>query len=308
MNRRLLLPRESGLFRYAELWLDGAEILYVNSSRFSERYSRFQIADIQALVVTEFALWNPLRSASLGLSFFFTLLLLILAPGAWAWWAVVPGIWLVFALFDVARGPRCRLVLHTAVSTVTIEAARTMKQANQAVPVLRALITSVQGELSRDGMTITPPIRSAGDVPVVKNTPLLQRVLFGMLVAHAGILAALFFAKQMENGLGLSFTLLAAEIVMGVIAFNRRREVGIWVAALSMVTAILATVDAGVLGFSMTKSWIEFFRAVDRGGVRPENIEWLWLREQTVARAIWHAVVGLSGWVAWLINKEPDAE
>ncbi len=307
MSRRLLLPRSSGVSRYAELWQEGGEILYVNSSRFSERYSRFQIADIQALVVTEFSVWNPLRTASLGLSFFFTLLLLILAPGAWAWWAVVPGIWLVLALLDLARGPRCRLVLHTAVSTVTIEAVRTMKEANQVMPILRSLITSAQGELSRDGMTITAPIRSADDVPVVKNTPLLQRVLFGMLVAHAGILAALFFGKQMDNGLGLSFTLLVAEVVMGVIAFNRRREVGVWVAALSMVTAILATMDAGLLGFSMGKSWIEYFRAIEKGGVRPESIEWLWLREQTVARAIWHAVVGLSGWVAWLVNREPDA-
>lgn len=308
MSRRLLLPRERGLFRYAELWEDGGELLYVNSSRFSDRYSRFLIADIQALVVTAFPLWNPLRTASLGLSFFFTLLNLILAPGRWAWWAIVPGIWLAYAVFDVARGSRCRLVLHTAVSTVTIEAVRTMRQADQVIPVLRALITSIQGELSRDGMTITPPIRSADSIPVVKNTPLLQRVLFGMLVAHAVILVALYFGKQMENGLGLSFTLLSSELVMGVIAFNRRREVGVWVAALSMVTAILATADAGLLGFSMAKSWIEFFRAIDRGGVRPEHIEWLWLREQTVARAIWHAVVGFSGWAAWLINKEPDSE
>lgn len=308
MNRRLLLPRSSGLFRYAELWQEGGELLYVNSSRFSDRYSRFQIADIQALVVTEFAVWNPLRTVSLGLSFFFTLLILILAPGAWAWWAILPGVWLVLALLDVARGARCRLVLHTAVSTVTIEAVRTMNEANQVMPVLRALITSVQGELSRDGMTITPPIRSADDVPIVKNTPLLQRVLFGMLVAHAVILVALYFGKQMDNGLVLSMTLLVTEVVMGIIAFNRRREVGIWVAALSMVTAILATMDVGLLGFSMTKSWYEYFRAIERGGVRPESIEWLWLREQTVARAIWHAVVGLTGWVAWLVNKEPDTE
>ena len=308
MNRRLLLPRESGIFRYAELWQEGSDLLYVNSSRFSDRYSRFQIADIQALVLTEFPVWNPLRTASLGLSFFFTLLILILAPGRWAWWAIVPGIWLVFALLDVARGSRCRLVLHTAVSTVTIEAVRTMKQANQVLPVLRALITAVQGELSRDGMTITPPIASADAVPIVKNTPLLQRALFGVLVAHAVILVALYFGKQMDNGLVFSFTLLLAELAMGIIAFNRRREVGVWVAALSAATAILAISDAGVLGFSMAKSWLDFVRAIDRGGVRPEGIQWLWLQEQTVARAAWHAIVGLSGWVAWLVNKEPETE
>jgi hypothetical protein len=308
MNRRQLLPRESGLFRYAELWREGGEILYVNSSRFSDRYARFQIADIQALVLTEFPVWNPLRTASLGLSFFFTLLILILAPGRWAWWAILPGIWLGFALADIARGSRCRLVLHTAVSTVTIEAVRTMKQAEQVIPILRALITSVQGELSRDGMTITPPIASADAIAIVRNTPLLQRALFGVLVAHAVILVALYFGKQMDNGLVFSFTLLLAELAMGVIAFNRRREVGVWVAALSAATAILAIADAGVLGFSMTKSWLDFVRAIDRGGVRPEAIQWLWLQEQTVARAAWHAIVGLSGWIAWLVNKEPETE
>ncbi|MBM3785197.1 MAG: hypothetical protein FJW30_12605 [Acidobacteria bacterium] len=307
MNRRLLLPRESGVFRYAEFWQEGAELLYLNSSRFSDRYIRFQIADVQAIVLTESSAWNFPRTLAAGSTLFLTLVLLMALPGRWALWSILPGIAFVFALYGVARGARCKLVLHTAVSAVTIEAVRTMEQANALLPVLHTLISSVQGEVSRDGLTILPVTAAVQDSAPRKHTPLLQRTLFGMLLIHAALLAVFYFTGQISDGLVLSATLLLAEVVMGAIAVSRRRETGVWVAALSGVIMLLAMVDGGVLIYSIGNSLTDFFVTIRRGGVRPDEVDWLWAKEQTVARAIWHVVVGAAGWVAWIVNREPEA-
>ena len=152
--RRLLLPREWGPLRYAELWQDGDALLYVHSSRFSDRYAHYRFRDIQALVLTEFPLWNGWRAAWLGVSFFFTLVLLLAPRGAWKLWALPPGLVLLWAVLYLARGPRCRLVLHTAVSTVTLEAVRTMARARVVLPELQRMTEGTQGRLAPDGLTV----------------------------------------------------------------------------------------------------------------------------------------------------------
>ena len=48
-----LTRRKSGLFGYSQLWLAPDHILLVRSTRFTERYQRFALADIQSIVVTE---------------------------------------------------------------------------------------------------------------------------------------------------------------------------------------------------------------------------------------------------------------
>ncbi len=298
--RRLLLPRESGLMRYAELWQEGDELLYVHSSRFSERYARYRFRDIQALVLTEFPLWNGWRAAWLGVSAFFTLLLLLAARGNWKFWAVLPGFAAIWAVGHLVRGPRCRLVLHTAVSTITLEAVRTMAQARAVVPELRRLVEGAQGRLAPDGLTVMamPPVPEP--VPAAKNTPLLLHIFFGMVVVHALVLAGFYFGNKADSALGLSATILMAEVLMGVMAMLRWRQAGAVVTGMSALVVLLALVDGGVLFYTTVKSFGGFFAALGRGGVRPEEVEWLWLKEQTVGRAAWHAVAGVLGWVLLL--------
>lgn len=283
--------------RYAELWHEGEVLLYVHSSRFSERYARFRLRDIQALVLTEFPLWNGGRAAWLGISFFFTLVLLIAPPGAWKMFAVLPGFFFAWALGYLARGPRCRLVLHTGVSTVTLEAVRTMAQAREVVPELRRLIEGVQGRLAPDGMTVLSMPETAPAPEEKSHSPLLLHVLFGMLVLHALILAAFYFFGKMDDGLGLSASLLVAELLLGVIATLRWRTTGTVVTIVSATVAVLALVDGGFLLYSVAQSLGGFFVAISRGGVKPDEVEWLWMKEQTVVRASWHAVFGMAGWV-----------
>jgi hypothetical protein len=194
-DRRLLLPREWGPMRYAELWHEGDALLYVNSSRFSDRYARFRLRDIQAFVLTEFPLWNMWRACWLGISAFLTLVLLLAPRGAWKLWALLPGGIFVWAIGYLARGPRCRLVLHTAVSTITLEAVKTMAQARAVLPELRLLTEGTQGRLAPDGLTVVDMPAAPVVAPAPQNTPLLLHVFFGMMVMHALLLAGFYFGN-----------------------------------------------------------------------------------------------------------------
>ena len=302
--RRLLTPREWSPLRYAELWQEEDHLLYVHSSRFSDRYARYRFRDIQGFVLTEFPLWTAGRAAWLGTSLFFTVILLLLPRGPWKLWALFPGIFFVWAVFYLARGPRCRLVLHTAVTTITLEAIRTMAQARIVMPELRRLTESVQGHLSNDGLTVTSMPGSVEPPVPTQNMPLLLHVFFGLLVLHALLLAGFYYAAKMDDGLALSASILFAELMLGVIAVLRWRTAGPVITLISALIVIMTVADGAVLGYSAAKSVGGFFETITRGGVRPENIEWMWLKEQTVGRAAWHAVAGLLGWILLLATKK----
>jgi hypothetical protein len=302
-----MLPREWSPVRYAELWQEDDALFCVHSSRFSDRYAHYRFRDIQAFVLTEFPLWNGWRAAWLGVSFFFTVLLLLAPRGAWKLWAALPGAFLVWAVLYLLRGPRCRLVLHTAVSTVTLEAVRTMAQARLVLPELRRMTEAVQGRLAPDGMTVMAMPPAVAPIAPARNTPLLLHVFFGMLVLHALVLAGFYFAGKMEDGLALSASMLVAEALMGVMAALRWRMAGPMVTAISALVVVLALADGGVLTYAAVKSLGGFFTAITRDGAKPEQLEWLWLKEQTVGRAAWHAVAGVVGWVLLLTTRGEKA-
>lgn len=302
-ERRLLLPRQWGLMRFAEFWQEGDALLYVHSSRFSDRYARYRFRDIQAFVLTEFPLWNMWRACWLGISAFLTLVLTLAPRGAWKLWALLPGVIFIWAIAYLARGPRCRLVLHTAVSTITLEAVRTMAQARAVLPELRLLTEGAQGRLSPDGLTVVDMPAPPAPPVAPQNTPLLLHVLFGMMVMHALLLAGFYFGNKMDTGLGFSGTLLFAEVLMAVMAALRWRATGLLMTTVSLVALVLALADGAVLAYSAVKSLGGFVETVSRGGVRPDDVTWLWIKEQTVGRAAWHAVAGLAGWILLLATR-----
>lgn len=300
-----MVPRESGLFQFAELWLEGDSLLYIHSSRVSERYTRYRLDDIQALVLTELPLWNLWRALWLGISFFATSLLLIASPRLWKLWAVVPGIAFVWAISHVLRGTRCRLVLHTAVSSVVIEAVRTMSAAKTAMPILQSLVESRQGVLEADRLTVSPPPARPVIVPEAKNSPLLLYTLYGIVIAHVILLGTLYYAGQSDDGVSLSAVFLFTELVMGVIVGTRWKAVGPVLTGLSVLLALLALLDGGVLLYTTAETLGGFFSSAAKGrAVRPEDLKLLWLKEQTVVRTLWHAAIGLAGWVAIIASRD----
>lgn len=299
MMKRLLLPRERGPLRYAELWQEDDALLYVNSSRFSERYRRYRFRDIQAFVLTEYPLWNGWKACWVGGTGGLTAMLGALPPQWWKLFALLPGVFFVWAIVYMARGRRCRLAMHTAVSTVTLEAVKTARQARVALPELRRLTEEAQGRLSADGTTVEAVGPGAAATEYARNTtPLLAYLLFGTMLLHALALAGFYFAGKMEDGLAMSGSLLIAEFLMAGIAALRWRTAGAVMTGLSAVIVVLAVADGGVLAYTVFQSLGGFFGALQRSRVGPQAIEWLWAKEQTAGRAGWHAVFGVAGWAA----------
>lgn len=310
MMKRLLLPREWGPLRYAELWQEDDALLYVYSSRFSDKYTRYRFRDIQAFVLTEHPLWNGWKACWLGGTGGLTAVLATLPPHWWKLFALLPGVFFVWAIAYMARGPRCRLVMHTAVSTVTIEAVKTAAQARVALPELRRLTESAQGRLSADGMTVEAvgPGAAPAEADGGRNTtPLVLHLLFGTMLLHALALAGYYFAEKMDDGLAMSGSLLIAEVLMAGVAALRWRTAGPLLTGLSALIVLLAVVDGGVLAYAAFKSLGGFFGALQRSRVPASGIDWLWLKEQTAGRAAWHAVFGVAGWALTLSRREKTA-
>jgi hypothetical protein len=301
MNRRQLLPKRIALLNTSELWLEDDHLLHVTSTRFTEKYARYRLADIQAIVWTRFPLWNPARTLWLFTSLFLTAILLLILPGSWKWASLPFAVSLVWAIVDVVQGPRCKVILHTAVSTVSINAAATVELAQSLLPELRQRIEQVQGQLSPDRQSVLPPAyeaqRNAPAPPKLSMLP--QQILFGMLVAHAVLLAVLYLTRNLAIGPSLSATLLMAELSLGVIGGMRWRGLGALLAATSIVVAAFSVVDGGVLLYTLIQSFRAFFMEAEQGR-RPERVAMLWQEEQTVFRAAWHAILGLVGWILML--------
>src|SRR5450631_648627 len=114
---RKLTSRRRSLLGYSQLWLGEGHLLLVRSARVAENYRRFALADIQAIVISD---GPDLRAAqalavivSLGWS---ALALAVSSHFGKGFFALTGFCGLLLAIIDIVRGPRCRCVLHTAVS------------------------------------------------------------------------------------------------------------------------------------------------------------------------------------------------
>src|SRR5580704_13928210 len=114
---RQLTRKKRSIAGHTQLWMGPDHLLLVTSSRLTEKYQRFSLADIQAIVVSDgpdriiLQTLAVLASIAWGAGAF----AVDLAFGKW-FFAVTGFLFLALAILDIARGPRCRCFLHTAVS------------------------------------------------------------------------------------------------------------------------------------------------------------------------------------------------
>jgi hypothetical protein len=134
----------------SQLWLAGDHILLVNSSWWVQNYRRFRLSEIQALVAVERPSWRPVQAVVLVIT------LLLLALSLWGavsitgkiFGAIVFGSTLAAEIADLARGPYCRLTLHTAVSDIRIPAITRMRAAERFLAAIVPSIESSQAALA----------------------------------------------------------------------------------------------------------------------------------------------------------------
>ncbi len=222
-----LTPTKRGFFGYTQLWLAPDHLLLLNSSQFAEDYKRFSFTDIQSIVVTEL----PSRLVPQ--------IIMILAALSWSalwftvdipffkWFFVVTGaLALLFAIWDIARGPRCRCFLHTRVSKELLAPVSRMKIAAKFLAIVRPMTEAVQGSLAQQQLdTIATPYTPTQDEPptLISTPGYVPEILFGLYLLDAILIwASVRFTKVPEIS-GILTTTLFAEVLLIVVALIRRK-------------------------------------------------------------------------------------
>jgi hypothetical protein len=167
-------------------------VLLVKSSRFTEQYQRFALADIQAIVVTALSDRKALQSAGAGAAILWALALLTVSSVfAKVFFAVTGAIGLAVVLIDVARGPRCRCHLHTAVSRELLAPVGRIRTAQKFLAVIEPAIEAVQGRLAPGAVpaVLPGPAPVSDQPPEVPSAPgYLPEVLFGLFLLNAVVI------------------------------------------------------------------------------------------------------------------------
>lgn len=225
-NYLQLSPKNRTWAGFSQAWLGDDHLLIVNSNRFVERYQRFAFSDIQAIVVSEGgkrSFWQPL------------LLLVCLLGGLAArssfgrgFFAVIGVVALALVILDIARGPRCRCVLQTAVSGERLYPISRMGTARSFLATITPAIESVQGSIPIENLMVhTATMRPPADTsdPIVQpQPPAIDRslsyapeILFGLLMLDS-VLVFVALQSTISVAFGLLPTMYFAEFLIGILA------------------------------------------------------------------------------------------
>ena len=146
-SRYLKLPGAGGgLFHRSRLWLGTDHVLLVTDSTVGERYRRFYFADIQGFAWRRTPWWLVnaawLTALALGLGAIAAFAIDEM-PGQLTM-ALVAAVPLIFALWQLFRGPTCACFIKTAVQFERLAPLSRMRQLRKVLTHLRPLIEQAQ--------------------------------------------------------------------------------------------------------------------------------------------------------------------
>ena len=132
---------------FCQLYLAADHLLQAASTGYSERYKRFYLRDIQAIIVQETEAWK-IWGVVAAVPGAIALLIGLLVGDVGGWILDALGAALLGAgLASYAGGPSCRCVLRTAVQTEPLPALKRIRRARQVLACLQPLIEAAQGPL-----------------------------------------------------------------------------------------------------------------------------------------------------------------
>jgi hypothetical protein len=300
-NYRRLTPKKRSIGGHTQLWMGTDHLLLVNSSRFTEKYQRFSLADIQAIVVSD----GPDRTVLQALA--------VLASIGWAagalavdftfgkWFFAVTGLlFLALAILDIARGRRCRCFLHTAVSRKPLLPVSRQRIARRFLAAIVPAIEGVQGALSAEQLAeivaSADPSNAAPPPEVTRPKWGAAQLLFALFVFDA----ALFWIAFRWPPLGAAVILPTAvfgELLLAVMALIQGRSHPLRVSyALIALTIACVVVDIVTTG---RLAWADLMSRALQGGGPPVLTSLLApTRAAAVFASTWRAAASLIGLTA----------
>ncbi len=300
-----LTGRKRSLLGYSQVWLGRDHILLLRSTRFTESYQRFALADIRAIVVTELPrqIAFPLIGAAaiLACAAGYLLAGFVLEKYLFAAMAIVA---LAILIRDLALGPRCLCRLQTAVSDELLPPVRRTRSARTFLATIVPLIESVQGKLAPErAAEVEPvPVPVAGKPPEVPSAPgYLPETLCGIFLLNAALIAASarFPRAQLSS---ILFTTISGEIVVLAMALLRRagRDKRRFVYALMIPAIFCIAWDAFQLGGSFV-AWINGIAETARRNdpMPPSLLTWVaFTQSHALFASSWRLAAGAFGLAA----------
>lgn len=227
-------PRTPHLLGHDSLWLSQDHILAVHNRRFVEEYQRFDLREIQAIVITKqrrFVI--PVYWVAFSAALLITVIVgkvrgnSALTDTAWATLALLGIYWLATSLFG-----SCSCQLQTAVGAYALPGLYRLRPAQRVLQTLEARISEVQGILPEDW--------TADDLPDVTphaldETPATSATRTAMMIAVAACLMLLIDAlsswharaPSVSKGfriVNVLITLIAIVLPIVAIAVSRRDQ------------------------------------------------------------------------------------
>ncbi len=295
---------------FSQAWLASDHLLVVHSTRFTERYQRFALSDIQAIVITE----GGRRAIWPGLIALFSLILGLSATSSFGrgFWAGIGVVALALAVLDIARGPRCRCWLQTAVTRERILCISRMSTARSFLAKLSPLIESIQGavpeeELIDETWPALAPERSpgaatTGSLETLSKPPAITRapgyapeVLFGTLGLNS-VLVFVGLRSEIGVALGLLPVVYMAEFVLGVVALFQSRARNAAILAVLGAAFLCIVIDPFVMsGSAVWPGLVSGMREAASSGTLPWNVLIAAPRKTMLLASGWRAALAVMG-------------
>ncbi len=304
---RKLTGRARRLEGYSQLWLAPDHLLLLRSTRFHEHYWRFALADIQAIVVTELPSRVPLQFLLAVCSAGWMLLALTVGWLFFKGFFLATGaVWLLFVIVDIARGPRCRCYLHTAVSRELLTPVNRMRTAQAVLAKLQPAIEAVQGSIPVEQLSQLEDRASPASMsdtaapPEIVNKPgYLPEVVFLVLLLNAALILTGSLAPK-SQAMGILLTTLPGELLLAIVALLRgSRDIRRYVYI--MIAVALLGMGWDIVEFF--RIFVHWFQAAVEAGQRgrPAPVEMftqpMFSRNHAFLAAAWRiagALIGLA--------------
>ena len=301
-----LSRRKSGIAGNSQLWLASDHVLLVRSYRFKEEYKRFLLKDVQAIVATEWPSWMAAQIGFIVIAALFGLWAFsITSVGGRIATGLCGAVFIALAIYDIARGMRCRCVLLTQVSTEFLAPITRMSDYLRMMKLLRGAIASVQGSLQagvgpaeQDGWTPKTAVVPAG-------MTYLRHALFGLLTVTA-IIFAIAYVWQEQVLMYLLPTLVTGEMVIAVMLLIRPETYSLdgTLKVVVALTAVFLAVDA-VSGIAQFGNWIYLVAEAGRTKTAAPKffdnnlIHWAWRFSMS-----WRALAAVAGLLLLVFGSE----
>jgi hypothetical protein len=318
---RRLTGRARTLGGYTQLWIAPTHILLLRSTRFREHYARFALADIQAVVITELPSRMPLQVALGAVAILWMFGSTLFQAYTKGFFLLTGGIGLAFVIADIARGPRCRCFLHTAVSREPLAPVGRMRIARNFLAQLQPAIEAVQGVVAVEhiqeledrssSQSLGGPSAATLDQPpeIAESPGYLPEVVFGMFLINAALILASVLIRntQLMNVLP---TTLFSEVLLVVVALFRRgsRDPRRYIYVLMMVALVGIGWDLVVFAQSFGRLVMATAEA-QRGQPAPVMTLANWTafqRGHGIVAASWRFGAGLIGMAAAYLERPPS--